>query len=176
MSVNICTQPKIPRRPVYKYNCGVCASLSLSPSLCSAPFSVVLCFTNSSHFDLLDLSSQPLQPSETTELCLGSLSLRCILETPPGNKLTQSQGSLCFFFLRSQACIVCQPVSERHCFMYFVQFFSFWGRRVPVSPVFKWKSLTSFLGTLHIDCRFLSLKKLCHFRHGFWIVKKQICI
>lgn len=54
-------------------------------------------------------------------------------------------------------------------------FLVFWGRRVPVSPVFKWKSLTSFLGTLHIDCRFLSLKKLCHFRHGFWIVKK-ICI
>lgn len=154
MPVQICIQPKTPGRPVYKQNCGVRACLSFAFSSV-APISLVLCFTNSSHCALLDLWSCSLQPSESTELFRFP-----ILGTFSGN--WEPPGSFTLFYsLRTHFVSLfsdhrpAPSASQRLknivlCIL--STFLVVQGGRVLVFPVFKWKSLTSFLESLHVDC------------------------
>lgn len=75
--------------------------LSLSLSLCAAPFCLVLCPTDSSHFALLDLWCQSPQHSETTELVWFPVPALhpgiCLQEVSWYNHRTHF---VCFYFLR----------------------------------------------------------------------------
>lgn len=70
---------------------------------------------------------------------------------PPGSKLRQPQGSLSLFSDHRPALSVSQCLkSIALCIL--STFLVVQGRKGLVSPVFKSKSLTSFLGSLHVDC------------------------
>ena len=135
MPVQICIQPKTPGRPVYKQNCGVCASLSFAFSSV-APISLVLCFTNSSTVPSWISDLALFSPARPLSSVWVPHPWDVLWKLPPGSKLMQPQGSLSLFSDHRPALSVSQCL-KNIALCTLSTFLVVQGRRVLVSPVFK---------------------------------------